>query len=202
MTQQFDRSRAAHAVRELLLAYGLDPDTQQLAKTPGRVAESFAEFFNGLGEDPAQLLANPIAIDGATGELVVVRDIQYRSVCEHHLLPFQGTAHIAYLPAENVIGLSALPRLVQMFASRPQVQERLGEQVAETIEQELNPQGVLVVLEARHGCLTDRGVAQRDARVTTIASRGAFAEPVRRAEAISLMLHGGEPSGDIHSAGE
>jgi len=182
-----DRDRVALAVRELLIAIGEDPDSEELASTPGRVAEAYAEFFSGVGKDPVALLSDAVPVGVDTGELVLVRDIALRSVCEHHLLPFRGRAHIAYRPGAKVVGLSALPKVVDTLASRPQVQERLGEQIADALVAGLDPEGVLVVLEASHGCVADRGVKQVEATVVTLASRGSLSQPALRAEALALI---------------
>lgn len=187
MSSHIDRGRVAAAVREILVAIGADPDSDELRATPERVADAYAEFFSGVGVDPLSLLKDSIPVDDETGELVLVRDIAFRSVCEHHLLPFRGRAHIAYRPGERVVGLSALPRVVETLAARPQVQERLGEQIAQAIDTALAPKGVVVVLEARHGCVADRGVRQSDAVALTIASRGELSEPPARGEIISLV---------------
>ncbi|WP_416443258.1 GTP cyclohydrolase I FolE [Leucobacter sp. HNU] len=187
MTPSVDRPRIAAAVRELLAAIGEDPDRHELASTPARVADAYAEFFSGVGVDPSAHLADAVPVGDRPGELVLLRDIALRSVCEHHLLPFRGRAHIAYRPAERVVGLSAIPRVVETLASRPQVQERLGEQIAQVLEDGLDPAGVLVVLEASHGCVADRGVRQTDAVAVTIASRGTLAEPAARADIMALL---------------
>ena len=188
-----DRERVAALVRELLEAIGEDPDRPGLRMTPGRVADAYAEFFSGVGEDPAVPLARTISVShGPAPETlpsgaVMLRDIRFRSVCEHHLLPFRGHAHIAYLPGEQVVGLGALPRVVDILASRPQVQERLGEQIADVIANSLDTRGVLVVLDASHECVTMRSGQQTDASTVTIAARGALVEPSARAELIALM---------------
>ncbi|WP_449278138.1 GTP cyclohydrolase I FolE [Leucobacter sp. GX24907] len=187
MSGSVDRARVASAVRELLLAIGADPDEAELAATPARVADAYAEFFSGMGVDPVQHLADALPVGDETGELVLLRDIDLRSVCEHHLLPFRGRAHIAYRPAERVVGLSALPRVVDTLASRPQVQERLGEQIADALEEGLRPAGVLVVLEASHGCVSYRGIRQADATTVTVASRGELGEAASRAEIMTLI---------------
>lgn len=194
MSAGVDRERVARAVRELLGAIGADPESDELRATPGRVAESYAEFFAGVGVDPQQFLADAVPVDGETGELVLMRDIALRSVCEHHLLPFRGKAHVAYQPRDRVVGLSALPRVVDALAARPQVQERLGEQIAQTLQDGLDPFGVLVVLEASHGCVSDRGVREADAEAVTIASRGSLADPAARAEVVALIAPGGSRS--------
>jgi GTP cyclohydrolase I len=188
-----DRERVAALVRELLEAVGEDPDRPGLRATPGRVADAYAEFFAGLGEDAAAALAHTISVaHGPAPETlptgaVMLRDIRFRSMCEHHLLPFRGHAHIAYLPGEQVVGLGALPRLVDILASRPQVQERLGEQIADVIANSLDTRGVLVVLDASHECVTMRSGQQADASTVTIAARGALVKPSARAELIALM---------------
>lgn len=186
MSSAIDRERIAAAVREMLAAIGSDPDSEELLGTPARVADAYAEFFAGVGVDPLELLSDAIPVGDETGELVLVRDIAFRSVCEHHLLPFRGVAHVAYRPGERVVGLSALPRVVEALAGRPQVQERLGEQIAEAIEVALDPNGVVVVLEASHGCVADRGVRQSDAVAVTVASRGELSDPTARAEVMAL----------------
>jgi len=182
-----DRERVARAVRELLSAIGENPDSAELSDTPSRVAEAYAEFFSGVGVDPVALLADAVPVGADTGELVLVRDIALRSVCEHHLLPFRGRAHVAYRPGAKVVGLGALPRVVETLAARPQMQERLGEQIADAIETGLAPEGVLVVLEASHGCVADRGVKQAEATAVTVASRGSLSKPELRAEVLSLI---------------
>lgn len=187
MSEHIDRPRVIAAVRELLTAIGQNPDSPELVDTPTRVADSYVEFFSGVGEDPVRLLKDAVPVGTDTGEVVLVRDIALRSVCEHHLLPFRGRAHVAYQPGERVTGLGAIARVVEMLAARPQLQERLGEQIADAIQEGLEPTGVLVVLEASHGCVADRGVRQIDATAVTIASRGQLADPSRRAELLTLM---------------
>ncbi|XPP26436.1 MAG: GTP cyclohydrolase I [Leucobacter sp.] len=192
MTAGVDRGRVAAVVRELLAAIGEDPDREELAGTPGRVADAYAEFFAGVGVDPLTHLSDAVPVGDETGELVLVRDIALRSVCEHHLLPFRGRAHVAYRPGARVVGLGAIPKVVNTLAARPQVQERLGEQIAETLQQGLSPEGVLVVLEASHGCVADRGGRQTEALVVTIASRGALARTAERAEVMALIARGAD----------
>lgn len=192
-----DRVRAAAAVRELLLALGVEPDSDELRSTPQRVAESFEELFAGLQQDPADYLTDAVHVGDDTGSLVLLRDISFRSVCEHHLLPFSGRAHIAYQPNERVVGLSALPRVVAALAARPQMQERLGEQIAEALDTGLSALGILVVLDASHGCVTQRGVRQEHASTVTIATRGSLRESTARAEAIALI-----GAGAVNSPGE
>ena len=188
-----DRDRVAALVRELLDAIGEDPDRPGLRQTPQRVADAYAEFFAGVGVDAAAPLAHTISVsrgpapDTLPSGAVMLRDIRFRSFCEHHLLPFAGHAHIAYLPGEQIVGLGALPRVVEILATRPQVQERLGEQIADTIATALDTRGVLVVLEASHECVTMRGGRQPDASTVTIAARGELAEPAARSELMILL---------------
>ena len=188
-----DTARIERAVRELLLAIGEDPDRPGLERTPRRVAEAYAEYFSGLGADPQAARADSVEIgaadDGepATGDAVVLRDLHFRSVCEHHLLPFIGTAHVAYLPGAKIVGLGRIPAVIDTLASRPQLQERLVEEIADALEAGLEPRGVLVVLDATHGCMTTRGARQEHSSTVTIASRGALAEPAARAEIIALI---------------
>lgn len=192
-----DRARVERLTRELLEAIGEDPDRPGLRQTPARMGELYAEFFAGVGEDPATPLERTISVshgpapDTLPSGAVLLRDIRFRSVCEHHLLPFAGRAHIAYLPGEQVVGLGALVRVVETLAARPQVQERLGEQIADTIAEHLDTRGVLVVLDASHGCVTMRGGRQPEASTLTIAARGAYTDPAERAELIALI--GGAP---------
>ncbi len=188
-----DRDRVASLVRELLEAIGEDPDRPGLKATPGRVADAYGEFFSGVGQDPMAPLAHTISVshgpapETSPSGAVMLRDIQFRSVCEHHLLPFRGKAHIAYFPDDRVVGLGALPKVVEVLASRPQVQERLGEQIADAIHDALDTRGVLVVLDASHECVTMRGDRQPDASTVTIAARGELADPAARAELIALI---------------
>ncbi|MGF6823748.1 GTP cyclohydrolase I [Microbacterium sp. ZKA21] len=188
-----DRERVAALTRELLEAIGEDPERPGLKQTPQRVADLYAEFFVGVGEDAAAPLAHTISVSrGPAPETlpsgaVVLRDIRFRSVCEHHLLPFAGRAHLAYLPGEQVVGLGALVKVVETLATRPQVQERLGEQIADTIDAHLDTRGVLVVLDAVHGCVTMRGGRQPEASTLTIAARGAYTDTAARAEIIALI---------------
>ncbi|MGO1628019.1 MAG: GTP cyclohydrolase I [Microbacterium sp.] len=191
-----DRDRVAELTRELLLAIGEDPDRPGLTRTPERVAEMVAEMFGGLSQDPAAPLASTISVaSGPAPETqpsgaVIVRGIRFRSVCEHHLLPSHGTAHVAYLPGEKVVGLGAFTKVIDILANRPQVQERLGEQIADTIAQALAARGVVVVLDAVHQCVTMRGGQQTDSSTVTIATRGELADPAARAEIIALIGKG------------
>jgi GTP cyclohydrolase I len=183
-----DRRRIEAAVTELLLAIGERPDREGLLSTPERVADAYAEFFSGLGEDPLDHLRDtiPTELDTA-GEAVIVRDIAFRSVCEHHLLPFTGVAHIAYLPDASVVGLGRFARVVDTLASRPQVQERLTEQIADAVDEGLSPRGVLVVLDASHQCMTTRGPRQTSSTTVTIASRGGLASGAARSDVLALV---------------
>jgi GTP cyclohydrolase I len=192
-----DRVRITRIVRELLEAIGEQPDRPGLRETPERVADAYSEFFAGIDADPAEPLARTISVaerpapETLPSGAVLLRDVAFRSICEHHLLPFEGRAHLAYLPAERVVGLGALARVVDVLAARPQVQERLGEQVAETIVSALSARGALVVLDARHQCLTMRGERRPQASTVTIAARGELADPAARAELITLIAGGG-----------
>ena len=183
-----DADRAAAAVRELLIAIGEDPDRDGLQATPGRVARMFAEVVAGTNEDPSRHLTTTFEADH--DEIVLVRDIPFSSMCEHHLLPFIGRAHVGYIPGPDgrITGLSKLARLVDGFARRLQVQERLTSQIANAVQQVLDPAGVIVVLEAEHLCMSIRGVAKPGATTVTSAIRGHFRDDPRgRAEALSLI---------------
>jgi GTP cyclohydrolase I len=205
-----DRARIEAAVAELLAAIGEEPSREGLRETPSKVADAYAEFFAGLGADPLEPLRDTIPAVGADPELVIVRDLDFRSVCEHHLLPFVGRAHLAYLPGDRVVGLGRLPRMVDILASRPQIQERLTEQIADALMQGLDARGALVVLNAQHQCVTTRGARQVHSSTVTVASRGALAEPTRRAEVVALIgaadgfearaSRGPEPSGSPRAA--
>ncbi len=186
----FDHARIEAAIREVLIGIGEDPDRDGLRDTPARVARAYAEAFAGLGQDPAELLAT--TFDVGHDEMVLVRDIELYSMCEHHLLPFKGVAHIGYIPAENgrVTGLSKLARLVELYARRPQVQERLTVQIADAIVEHLNARGVIVVIEAEHFCMTMRGVRKPGSKTVTSAVRGQLHNPATRAEAMSLITAG------------
>lgn len=180
-----DIGRVEAAVADILSAIGEDPARPGLVDTPRRVAEAYAAFFAGLDLDPVALL--PTIPSDAGGELVVVRDVAFRSICEHHLLPFAGVAHLAYAPGDRITGLGDLARALDAVASRPQLQERLGEQLADAIETALEPRGVLVVLDAVHGCVTARGPRQSGSSTLTVAARGTLADPAGRAEAVALI---------------
>jgi len=183
-----DRGRIQRAVREILLAIGEDPDRDGLARTPARVADMFGEVFAGLREDPASHLT--VRFDADHDEMVMVKDIDLVSLCEHHLVPFMGKAHVAYIPGDDgrITGLSKLARLVDGFARRPQVQERLTTQIADTINEVLSPKGVLVVIEAEHLCMSMRGVKKPGALTVTSAVRGLFkTNAATRAEAMAFI---------------
>lgn len=183
-----DRSRIMEGVRLILEGIGEDPNREGLLETPRRVADMYAEVFSGMGKDPAEYFA--VTFNEAHQEMVLIRDIPLYSVCEHHLLPFLGRAHVAYIPNQDgrICGLSKIARLVDVFAKRPQIQERLTSQIADTLVKELVPQGVLVVVEAEHLCMSMRGVQKPGAVTTTSAVRGLFANNVAtRAEAMSLI---------------
>lgn len=184
----FDSQRAEAAIRELLLAIGEDPDRDGLVDTPKRVARMYAEVFAGLRQDPADVMST--TFDLAHDELVLVRDIEVWSMCEHHLVPFFGVAHVGYIPEDGgrITGLSKMARLVDVFAHRPQVQERLTTQVAEAIEHFLNPRGVIVVMECEHLCMSMRGVRKPGAKTITSAVRGQLLDAATRAEAMSLII--------------
>jgi GTP cyclohydrolase I len=189
----FDRPRIEAAVAEILAAIGEDPSRPGLQSTPARVADAYAEFFAGVGHDAADDLGEPVPLeDGRTAETVLLRDIRFRSVCEHHLLPFLGVAHVAYLPGDRVIGLGRIPQVIETLAARPQVQERLTEQIADTIERGADARGVLVVLDAAHTCVTTRGARQTASTTVTVAARGAYTEPAARAELVALIGRGAE----------
>jgi len=181
-----DISRIERAVREILIAVGEDPDREGLLKTPNRVARAYGELLAGLQDDPRRHLTT--VFHEQYDEVVLLRDIEFHSLCEHHLLPFTGKAHVAYLPDGKVVGLSKLARLVEGFARRPQVQERLTTQIADALMEELAPIGAACVIEATHTCMTMRGVRKHGAVMVTSALRGIFKEnPSSRAEILSLM---------------
>jgi GTP cyclohydrolase IA len=184
-----DSARAEAAVRELLLAMGEDPDRPGLQDTPARVARAYAETFAGLWQDPYEILAT--TFDENHDELVLVKDIAMYSTCEHHLVPFHGVAHVGYIPGADgrVTGLSKVARLVEVYARRPQVQERLTRQIADALDDVLKPQGVIVVIEAEHLCMAMRGIRKPGTTTVTSAVRGIFRESAAtRSEAMSLVL--------------
>jgi GTP cyclohydrolase I len=184
-----DQARAEAAVRELLIAVGEDPDRPGLQETPARVARAYTEIFAGLWQDPYEALT--ATFDEDHDELILVKDIPMYSTCEHHLVPFHGTAHVAYIPGLDgkVTGLSKLARLVEVYARRPQVQERMTAQIADALQEVLTPRGTLVVIEAEHLCMAMRGIRKPGSRTVTSAVRGIFRENAStRAEAMSLVL--------------
>ncbi|MBI4261386.1 MAG: GTP cyclohydrolase I FolE [Actinobacteria bacterium] len=188
----FDRERIERGVRLILEGIGEDPDRPGIAETPRRVAEMYAEVFAGIGHDPAEVVT---VIRGADhDEMIMVRDIPLTSLCEHHLVPFSGRAHVAYIPNRDgrITGLSKVARLVDLLSKRPQVQERLTTEIAETLDRVLEPRGVFVVIEAEHLCMTMRGVKKPGSTTVTSAVRGRFRSDARtRAEAMSLLRRNG-----------
>jgi GTP cyclohydrolase IA len=184
--RHYDAPRAEAAVRELLLALGEDPERDGLKETPARVARALAENFAGLWQTPEEVLST--TFDEGHRELVVVKDIEVYSHCEHHLTPFHGVAHIGYIPNGRITGLSKLARLVDVYARRPQVQERLTTQVADAMVRILDPLGVIVVIDCEHLCMSMRGVRKPEARTITSAVRGGLRDAATRAEAMSLIL--------------
>jgi GTP cyclohydrolase IA len=183
----FDQDRAERAVRELLLALGENPDREGLQETPARVARAFKENFEGLWKRPEEVLTT--TFDIGHEELVIIRDIEVFSHCEHHLTPFHGVAHVGYIPSGKITGLSKVARLVDLYARRPQVQERLTTQIADAMVEILNPLGVIVIIDCEHLCMSMRGVRKSQARTTTSAVRGALRDATTRAEAISLITN-------------
>src|SRR3954453_14082230 len=190
---EVDLGRIRRAVREILIAVGEDPDREGLVETPDRVARMYAEVFSGLHQDPKVHLSKLFTPkDGSNqkyDEMVLLKDIQFESFCEHHLLPFTGRAHVAYLPNGKVIGLSKIPRVIDVLSKRPQMQERLTEELADLLMKELDAKGVAVVIEASHSCMTIRGVNKPDSSFVTSAMRGAFKERLAtRSEVMSLIF--------------
>jgi GTP cyclohydrolase I len=184
----FDEPRAAAAVRELLIAIGEDPDREGLVDTPQRVARAYRELLAGMRQEAHEVLTT--TFDLGHDEMVLVKNIELWSMCEHHMVPFTGVAHVGYIPSDSgrITGLSKLARLVDVYARRLQVQERLTTQVADSLVQILEPRGVIVVIEAEHLCMTSRGVRKPGSRTITSAVRGALHAPATRAEAMSLIL--------------
>ncbi|GAA0615662.1 GTP cyclohydrolase I FolE [Streptomyces crystallinus] len=185
---EFDEKRAENAVRELLIAVGEDPDREGLQETPARVARAYREILAGLRQEPEDVLTT--TFDLGHDEMVLVKDIEIVSLCEHHLLPFHGVAHVGYIPADSgkITGLSKLARLVDVFARRPQVQERLTTQIADSLMRILEARGAIVVIEAEHMCMSVRGIRKPGAKTTTSAVRGQLRDASTRAEAMSLIL--------------
>jgi GTP cyclohydrolase I len=184
----FDAVAAEQAIRDLLIAVGEDPQREGLRDTPGRVARAYEEIFRGLQQTADEVLTT--TFDIGHDEMVLVKDIELYSTCEHHLVPFHGVAHIGYIPNANgrITGLSKLARLVDVFAKRPQVQERLTTQIADSLVRILEPRGAIVVLQAEHLCMSMRGVRKPGAQTVTSAVRGSLHDPATRAEAMSLIL--------------
>lgn len=192
MSKEVNQERIAKAVKEILSAIGEDPERDGLLDTPQRVARYFTEVCGGLQEDPAEHLNKTFEVDH--DEVIVVRDITFYSICEHHLVPFYGRAHVGYLPEPNgrITGLSKLARLVDGYAKRPQVQERLTGQIADGIEKKLKPRGVAVVVEAEHMCMSMRGIKKPGSQTVTSSMRGLFRDNASsRAEVLQLILQGG-----------
>ena len=183
----YDAKRAEAAVKELLAAIGEDPDREGLKETPARVARAFAENFAGLWQKPEDVLTT--TFDIGHEELVIIRDIEVFSHCEHHLTPFHGIAHVGYIPNGKITGLSKVARLVDLFARRPQVQERLTSQIADAMVEILKPAGVIVIIDCEHLCMSMRGVKKTEARTVTSAVRGVLRDSATRAEAISLITN-------------
>jgi GTP cyclohydrolase IA len=183
----YDQARAERAVKELLLALGEDPDRDGLKETPARVARSLSENFAGLWQSPEDVLTT--TFDIGHEELVIVKDIEVFSHCEHHLTPFHGVAHVGYIPNGKITGLSKIARLVDLFARRPQVQERMTSQIADALVEIMQPAGVIVIVECEHLCMSMRGVKKAQARTVTSAVRGKLRDAATRAEAISLITN-------------
>lgn len=183
-----DQERIRRAVREILLAIGEDPDREGLARTPDRVAEMYQEIFCGLRQDPTEALR--VTFEENHQEMVILKDIPFYSMCEHHLLPFHGKAHVGYIPSGKVLGISKIARAVEVLARRPQLQERLTSQIADAIMDAIKPIGVGVVIEAEHLCMTMRGIRKPGSMVVTSANRGTFrSRRETRAEFLSLIGH-------------
>ncbi|MBZ9640682.1 MULTISPECIES: GTP cyclohydrolase I FolE [Streptomyces] len=185
---EFDEKRAENAIRELLIAVGEDPDREGLRETPGRVARAYKEIFAGLWQKPEDVLTT--TFDIGHDEMVLVKDIEVYSTCEHHLVPFRGVAHVGYIPATSgkITGLSKLARLVDVYARRPQVQERLTTQIADSLMEILEPRGVIVVVECEHMCMSMRGIRKPGAMTITSAVRGQLRDAATRNEAMSLIM--------------
>jgi GTP cyclohydrolase I len=185
---EFDEKRAENAVRELLIAVGEDPDREGLRETPSRVARAYKEIFAGLWQQPEDVLTT--TFDIGHDEMVLVKDIEVYSTCEHHLVPFRGVAHVGYIPSTSgkITGLSKLARLVDVYARRPQVQERLTTQIADSLMEILEPRGVIVVVECEHMCMSMRGIRKPGAKTLTSAVRGQLRDMATRNEAMSLIM--------------
>ena len=193
LAEHLDIEAAKKIVFDLLKAVGEDPNREGLKNTPDRVARMYAELLSGYTEEPARIINNAL-FQVNYDEMVLVRDIEFYSLCEHHMLPFLGRAHVAYIPSGTVIGLSKIPRIVDMYARRLQIQERMTRQIADLIQETLKPQGVAVVVEALHLCAMMRGVRKHDARMTTSAMHGSFrANLATRQEFLANISRGSEP---------
>lgn len=190
-TKPVDHERIERAVREILIAVGENPDREGLRETPARVARMYEEVFSGLSQDPAHHLRK--VFTQKYDEMVLVKDITFQSMCEHHLLPFIGVAHVAYLPNGKIVGLSKLARVIEAVSRRPQVQERITETVADLIEQELQARGVAVVVEAEHFCMCMRGVRKPGSRTVTSAMRGGFKENHSTRMELMSLIYGKQP---------
>jgi GTP cyclohydrolase I len=188
-SERIDRARIEAAVREILFAVGEDPDREGLQETPARVARTYAEMFSGLHDDPTIHLQKTFT--EKYDEVVLVKDVKFASMCEHHLLPFTGKVHVAYLPEGKIVGLSKIPRVIEALSRRPQVQERMTEEIADLLMRELAPRGVAVIIEASHSCMTIRGIRSHDSTCTTSSMRGTFrANAATRAELMALIYGG------------
>jgi GTP cyclohydrolase I len=184
-----NQDQIQECVHKMLLAIGEDPSREGLEGTPRRVAEMYAEVFAGIEQDPLEVLS--VGFEEGHDEMVVIKDIPFYSMCEHHLLPFFGVAHVGYIPNGRVVGISKLARVVEIFARRPQLQERLTSQIADSIVEGLKPRGVAVVIEAEHMCIAMRGVEKAGSKVTTSVNRGLFrTNSITRSEFFSLALKG------------
>ena len=184
---EYDHERAERAVKELLIAIGENPEREGLKDTPARVARAFKENFAGLWQSPEDVLTT--TFDIGHEELVIIRDIEVFSHCEHHLTPFHGVAHVGYIPSGKITGLSKVARLVDLFARRPQVQERLTSQIADAMVEILDAAGVIVIIDCEHLCMSMRGVRKSEARTVTSAVSGILRDAATRAEAISLITN-------------
>ena len=190
--EKMDLPRMERAIRELLIGLGEDPDRPGLADTPGRVARMYAELFHGLHTDASEHLSQYFEED--YDEIVCLRNIPFHSICEHHLMPFLGHAHVAYLPAQRVVGVSKLARVIETLAHRPQVQERLTKQIADLLDKQLQARGVAVMMEATHTCMTIRGVRKPGSVMVTSAIRGLFRTNIASRSEVMMLLQGHWPS--------
>lgn len=180
-----DIARIQKAVSELLAAIGEDPNREELLATPQKFAEAYQEFFKGVGQDPVAILSETFPAE--SNDVVILKDIELVSICEHHLLPFTGVAHIAYLPKDRVVGLGRLPKLVEILSARPQLQENLTSQIADAIHKGLDAEGVIVVIEARHHCVASRGARQPEANTVTVKTLGKYTDATLRQEVMALI---------------